>query len=584
MPHIPGLPYLLDIIIFLVVAAIVVPIFHRFKVSPVLGFLLAGVAIGPFGLAVIDGVDDVKVLAEFGVVFLLFLIGLELSFDRLWTMRRLVFGLGSAQVVMTALVIGVIAWGWGNSIQVSIILGACLALSSTAVVMQLLSERGEFTSRLGRTTFGVLLFQDLAVVPILVLVTVLGGDGDGSLLKSLSIAAGKAILAIAAIVIFGRLLLRPLFRLAAGTRIPELFVALTLLAIIGTAVLTGLSGLSMALGAFLAGLLIAETEYRHQVEIDIQPFKGLLLGVFFLSVGMGIDVSAVADQLFWVISSVVGLIILKAFLAAGLCLIFGLTRSLAVQVGLYLGQAGEFAFVIVGLALTFKLIPLPVGQFMMIVVSLTMIVTPFIAYGARRLGAVLIESEAAALLGPQNAGVEEATAGLEGHVIIAGFGRVGQTVAKLLKEQNIPFVALDLDAQRINVCRGQGLPVFYGDARRATVFARIGAAQASAIVLTLDDPAAARQVISNLRRRWPEVAIYARAHDLATAVELNALGADHAVPETVESSLRLAAQLLSGLGFPASAVDGLIDRIRQQEYSPVQSIIEAPEESGPSTT
>jgi monovalent cation:proton antiporter-2 (CPA2) family protein len=566
------------------VAAIVVPVFHRFKMSPVLGFLLAGVVIGPFGLAIIDRAEDVKTLAEFGIIFLLFLIGLELSFDRLWTMRRLVFGLGAAQVVVTGCVIGLIAWAWGNAVQTSIILGACLALSSTAVVIQLLSERGEFSSHFGRSTFGILLFQDLAVVPILVLVTVLGSGGEASLVKSLGFAAGKAVLAIGIIVVLGRLLLRPLFRLVTRTRIPELFVALTLLAVIGTAVLTGLSGLSMALGAFLAGLLIAETEFRHQVEIDIQPFKGLLLGVFFLSVGMGIDITAVADQVFWVAGAVAGLIIIKALIATGLCLIFGLSRSIAIQTGLYLGQAGEFAFVVVGLALTFSLVPIPVGQFMLIVASLSMVVTPLVAYLGRRLGERLATQDAAAQLGPDQAKAEDTATGHASHVIIAGFGRVGQTVAKLLKEQNIPFTALDLDAQRIAACRNQGLPVFYGDARRADVLARVGAAEASSIVITLDEPAAASQAITNFRRQWPEVPIYARARDMAASVTLRELGADHVVPETVESSLQLSTQLLSGLGFPASAVEGLIERIRQQEYTLVRPVIDASEKSESSST
>jgi len=584
LPHVQEIPYLLDIIVFLVISAIVVPIFHRLKASPVLGYLLAGVAVGPYGFAIFDDINQVKVLAEFGIVFLLFLIGLELSFDRLWTMRRLVFGLGSSQVIVTAVVIGLIAWGWGNSPQVSIMLGACLALSSTAVVMQLLSERGEISSHLGRTTFGVLLFQDLAVIPILVLVTVLGTDGDASILKSLGLAAGKAIIAIGIIIIFGRLLLRPLFHLVAGTRIPEVFMAMTLLTIIGTAMLTGLSGLSMALGAFLAGLLIAETEFRHQVEIDIQPFKGLLLGAFFMSVGMAIDFTTVADQIFWVGSAVIGLMVLKALIAVAICLAFGLSRSLAVQSGLYLGQAGEFAFVTIGLAIIYGLMPRPVGQFMLIVAALTMMLTPFVAYIGRELGQRLATTEAVSQLGSDQAASEDTAKNLASHVIIAGFGRVGQTVAKLLKEQNIPFTALDLDAQRIAACRNQGLPVFYGDARRADVLARVGAAEASAIVITLDEPAAASQAITNFRRQWPEVPIYARARDMAASVTLRELGADHVVPETVESSLQLSAQLLSGLGFPASAVDGLIERIRQQEYTLVRPVIDASEKSESSST
>ncbi len=574
-PH--DIPFLNEIIVFLVVAALVVPVFHRIKVSPVLGYLLAGMVIGPFGFAVIDDIKTVRQLAELGIVFLLFLIGLELSFDRLWTMRRTVFGLGGLQVAVTAAVIGLIAWFWGNSPKVSIILGISLALSSTAVVMQLLSERSEVSSRLGRTSFAIVLFQDLAVVPLLVIVTVLGTGEQESLLVSLAIAGGKAAVAIVLIIIFGRLLLRPLFRLVAGTRSPEVFVAMTLLAIIGTAWLTGLSGLSMALGAFLAGLLFAETEYRHQVEIDIQPFKGLLLGLFFISIGMAIDFSAVADKWYWVAASVVGLIVIKALIVGGLCLAFGLPRSLALQTGLYLGQAGEFAFVAIGLSSIFGLIPKPVGQFMFIVTSFSMMITPFIAIMARRLGEYMESADAAARFGHQT----QDSARAENHVIIAGFGRVGQTVAKILEQRNIPYIALDLDPSRIAVCRRQNLPVYYGDARRHEVLARVGADHASAAVITLDQPEAATRTIAQIRDHWPELKIYARARDMGATGELAELGADHVIPETVESSLQLAAQLLNGLGFPSQTVNDIIGKIRSSEYAAFHRVLEAAPDDRP---
>ncbi|MEQ8192926.1 MAG: cation:proton antiporter, partial [Rhodospirillales bacterium] len=377
-----------------------------------------------------------------------------------------------------------------------------------------------------------------------------------------------AMLAVAVIFILGRLLLRPLFKLVAVTRIPELFVAMTLLAIIGTAWLTGLSGLSMALGAFLAGLLIAETEFRHQVEIDIQPFKGLLLGVFFLSVGMGIDFTAVADRAGWVVASVFGLLVIKAVLAGGMCWAFGVPKAIAFQAGLYLSQAGEFAFVTVGLAVTLTLIPAPVGQFMLIVASLTMVVTPLIALLARRLGARLFDTDASFRLGPG-----DDAADLEGHVVIAGFGRVGQTVAKLLDRMKIPYVAIDIDARLIATCRRENRPVFFGDARRAEVLARVGTEHARALVVTLDDAAAASRAIGNIRARWPDLLVYARARDMAASGDLAELGVTQAVPETVEASLQLAGQLLGGLGVPPHTVGDLIGTIRQNEYASVGPVI-----------
>ena len=296
MPHDATSQVMVDLFIFLIAAVVIVPIFHRLRASPILGYLAIGVAIGPHGFGLIDDVESVAGLAELGVVFLLFTIGLELPLRRLWAMRRLVFGMGSAQVMVSALVIGSVAFAWGNSLEAATVLGLCLALSSTAIVVQLLSERGELATPPGHAAFSVLLFQDLAVVPILFLLPVLGGSA-GNFAVDLAVALATATAAVLVIYVVGRRALRPLFRVIAGTRSAELFVATTLLVTLGIATLTNLAGLSMALGAFLAGLLLAETEFRHQVETDIQPFKGLLLGLFFISVGMGVDFAAVADRL-----------------------------------------------------------------------------------------------------------------------------------------------------------------------------------------------------------------------------------------------------------------------------------------------
>ena len=561
--HGPEIPYIKEIVVFLVSAVLVVPLFQRLRVSPILGYLAIGALIGPHGLGVIDDVEGVQRLAELGVVFLLFTVGLELSVERLWAMRRSVFGLGMAQVVVTGIIIGLVAWGWGNSTEAAIVLGACLALSSTAVVMQLLIERGELGSRAGRTCFSILLFQDLAVVPILFAVTVFGQSSEGSVLTDLGVVALKALGAVAAIMIAGRLLLRPLFKLVSGTRSPELFTGMILLAILGTAFGTGVAGLSMALGAFLAGLLLAETEFRHQVETDIAPFKGLLLGLFFISVGMAIDFGQVADKAFWLALSVVGLIVLKAVIAIGLCLLFGVPRGAAVEAGLLLGQAGEFAFVVVGAAVAVGLMPDPVGQFMLIVASLSLVVTPFLAILARRAGAMITSSEASGTLSP---GPEDDEA-LEGHVLIAGYGRVGRTVARLLEVQTVQYVALDINAARVTEARKRGVPAFYGNASRREVLERLGARRAAAIVITLDDPTASAQAVASIRQAWPELKIYVRSRDVQHTTELIAAGATEAVPEAIESSLQLAGQVLQALGTPLDAVNLLLAQVREQEYA-----------------
>ena len=366
--------------VFLVASVLVVPLFQWMRASPVLGYLAVGALIGPFGLAVIDDVEGVTRLAELGVVFLLFTIGLELSFERLLAMRRLIFGLGGLQVLIVGTVIALFVRSWDNTIEASVIVGFSLALSSTAIVTQVLIERGEFATPLGRRAFSILLFQDLAVVPLIMLVTILSGggasEGPWEFARLVGLALLQAVGAIAVILIFGRYALRYLFRVVTWTRSPELFMALTLLAVLSTAWATGQSGLSMALGAFLAGLVLSETEFRPQVEIDIQPFKGLLLGLFFISVGMGLDFSVMADSPYEVFIGVVGLIFVKSALISALTVLFGVTGSQAVRTGFLLGAGGEFAFVVIGGALQGGVIERDIGQYMLIVAGVSLALTP----------------------------------------------------------------------------------------------------------------------------------------------------------------------------------------------------------------
>ncbi len=574
MPHDAAIPFLREIVIFLAIAAILVPLFHRARVSPVLGFLTAGVLIGPNGLGLftadlpwlrfftIDDVASVATIAEFGVVFLLFVIGLEMSFARLWAMRRLVLGMGAAQVGVTALVIGGVAWGWGNAPAAAVLIGASFALSSTAVVLEELIQRAEFPTRAGRATFSVLLFQDLSVVPLLVLVSALGGAAETSFAVSLATGIATAVAAGLALYVLGRVVLRPVFRLASATGAPEFFVAITLLTAIGAAAATAAAGLSLALGAFMAGLLLAETEYRHQIEVDIAPIKGLLMGLFFLSVGMSIDTRAVADLGFWVVASVGGLVAIKTAIAAGLGRAFGLPLPVSVHVGFLLGQGGEFALLVVGMAMGLGVMPADTGQFMLIVVTLSMLVTPALAAIGKRAAGVLERHAEPASLQPDAGELQD----LEGHVVIAGFGRVGMAVAALLNEERIAWVALDRDALRVAEHRARGEPVYYGDGGRAEVLERVRAQRASAIVLTLDDEAAAERAVRRIRERWPRVAVFARSRDRAHAALLEAAGATRTVPELAESSLQMGAAVLVGLGVPGEAVNALVERVRERGY------------------
>ncbi len=567
-----GIPYFKEIAIFLVTSALVVPVCRRLGISPVLGFLGAGALIGPFGFALIDDAEGVGALAELGVVFLLFMIGLELSFERLRAMRRMVFGLGAAQVIVTAVVISAIAYYWGNSPSASIIIGLALSLSSTAIVMQLLVERGEIAQRHGRASFSILLFQDLAVVPILMLVTVLNAPDSQNLGLDMGLAALKAVVAVAIIIVVGRLGLRRLYKAVAGAGSREALLAVSLFVVLVTAVVTQEAGLSAALGAFLAGLLLAETEYRHQVESDIEPFKGLLLGLFFISVGMSLDFAQVAGQAYWLSISLAGLIAIKAAIAGGLCLLFGLPLGASVRSALILSTGGEFAFVIFNVATipvlsgdqaSAAIVEPATAQFMTILASLSMVTTPLLAIAGSRLAPLLSREKQTPGQIPED--LDEA----EGHVIIAGFGRVGQTVARLLDMEKVPYLALDMDAARVADFQKKGESVYFGDATRPEILSKVHPEKAIAVLLTIDDPDGAQRAVEAVRSHWPELPIVARSSDGPHGEDLRRLGANVVVPETLEASLQLGGALLRQSGTSLEAVAALAERIREESYESI---------------
>jgi len=561
-----------EVLVFLFAAGVVVPLVRRLKISPVFGFLLVGIVIGPYGLGrlsddlpwlgyfVISDLEGVRLLAELGVVFLLFMIGLELSLARLWAMRRRVFGLGGSQILITGAAIAAIAWWFGNPLAVAVVLGGSFALSSTAIVMQLLSENRRMGTETGRISFAILLCQDLAVLPVLFLVGVFAAEGDAPVLLAFGQAMGGALVAVAVILALGRLVLRPVFRFVGGTASKEMFLALVLLVIIGTALLTGEFGLSMALGAFLAGLLFSETEYRHAIEVDIEPFKGLLLGLFFVSIGMGIDVVQVADNIVWLLASVVGLYLVKSPIIYLLARLFGEPRSVAVEASLLLGQGGEFAFVVVGMAAGLGLMPTETAQFMLIVAGLTMMTTPPVANAARRLADRIEGREAA----PERR-ASDIPQGLSGHVIIVGYGRIGRLLGELLDSQEVPHIGLDNDARLVARFRTHGAGVFFGDANRADILRLFGIDSAAALVVTMDDTTAADRVVQSARQHWPDLPIYARARDGAHAAILLEHGATHVIPETVEASLQLGEMVLLEVGLPDLAARQIIDARREQE-------------------
>lgn len=565
-----------DMLIVLATAGVVVPIMHRLKVTPVLGYLAAGALLGPKGLGALAATvpvlgaltitDERSIgwIGELGVVFLLFVIGLELSPQRLLNMRRLVFGLGGLQVLTAGLAIGAIAPLFGNSAAASVLIGLSLALSSTAVVLEWLSQHHRLNSTTGRATFSVLLFQDLAVVPILFLVGILGAQDNGSVTLGLLIALAQAGLALVAIFVLGRLFIQPLFRLVAETDSPELFLAATLLISIGTAVATGAAGLSMALGGFVAGLLLAETEYRKAVEATIQPFKGLLLGVFFILIGTRIDFGALIADPFFLIFCAAGVIVLKAALLLPLARLFRVPWPAAVEMSLLLGPCGEFAFIILGLSNAVGILPADVTGLLLAVVALTMAAIPLLAIAGRRI-AGRVEARAPSVIEEQPERQRHASA------LVIGAGRVGQFVSQMLSAQGLPHVLADRDANAVKQARKAGLPVFYGDAKDLLFLKRCGLDAARVLIVTINNHSEINEIVSAVAKARPDLPIVARARDAEHARLLYVQGVTIAVPETMEASLQLSEASLLALGMAAGPVTAAVHEKRDDLRRELQS-------------
>jgi len=560
-----------DALVVLGTAGILVPILSRLGFNPVLGYLAAGALLGPLGLGsliqtfpvlywfTVGDAGDVAGIAELGVVFLLFLIGLELSLHRLLTMRRLVFGLGGLQVLVTTAVLAGVAVYFGRTPSEAIILGASLSLSSTAIVLELLSKHERLKTNLGRSSFAVLLAQDLSVIPLLIFISLLAAGPRGSVLGSLGNALVQAAIALAVIVVFGRVLLRPLFRLVASTRSRELFIATALFVIIAAGVIANRAGLSMALGGFVAGLLLAETEYRKAIEATIEPFKGLLLGIFFFTVGMDIDVRELLLEPGLLAVAVLGLIGVKSLLLTGLAKLFRLSWPVAVEMGLLLGAGGEFAFVSIAMASNLRLINPATATFALAVTSATMALIPLLSYAGRRFASRL---RAAGAREPLELSARPSAG--EKHAIVVGYGRIGKVVCALLREHGIPYIAADFDASTVTRDRRDGHDVYYGDAADPKFLEICGLASASGVIITINADDLIDAVVEHVRAVRPDVLIVSRARDANHARHLYRLGATDAVPEAIEASLQLSEAALVGLGVPAGPVIASIHEKRDE--------------------
>ena len=549
-----------DALLVLGTAGVVVPLLHRYGVSTVLAFLLTGAFLSPGGLGALTGyipslswltITDPERLAKFaewGVVFLLFLIGLELSFERLSTMRRLVFGLGGSQVLVSAALIGLIAYGLGQRPATAIVIGAALCLSSTAIVIELLASQKRLSTSVGRTSFSILLFQDLAVVPILLLLSILEPDSKVPLVVGIATALVQATAALLIIVGVGRFLLQPLFRLVAQTGNDDLFIAATMFVAVGTSFVTAAAGLSMALGAFVAGLLLAETEYRRAVQTTIEPIKSLLLGVFFFSIGSSLDLKSLFSDPFDILATTGGLIVLQVGVIYGLARLFGVARPASIETATLLAPCGEFAFVILTVALGYGLIERELTVVLLTSVSLTMALIPATAkFGrwlARRNTPPAAVDPALALM-PSDTNVK---------ALVVGYGRVGQLIGEMLAQHNVSYIAVDREPRLVANARRDGKPVYFGDVRQLDFLRNCGLDTAKAAILTIRTQSEIDAIVQALRTSYPKLVIVARAKDANHARHLYEIGVTDAVPETIEASLQLSEAALVGLGIPTGLV------------------------------
>ena len=543
-------------IIYLLAAIISVPISKRLGFGSVLGYLCAGILIGPFGFRFIHEADHILHFAELGVVFLLFIIGLELKPARLWVMRKMVFGLGTAQVLVSAAVIALLAWLYGMDTGTAVVIGLILALSSTAFVLQMLAEKKQLSSQYGRAAFSILLFQDLAVIPLIAILPLLGASAgvDGGFdLTGFGIMIGT----LALLIVGGHLLLKPVLYIVAAAGIPELFTATALLVVIGSALLMEFAGMSKVLGAFIAGMLLADSEYRHQLEADIVPFKGLLLGLFFIAVGMSVNINLLLEVPGRIMLFVAGLMVSKALVLIPLARMFGMCdRRNAFSLAAVMSQGGEFAFVLFAVAARERLVPAGLIDELILAVAVSMLLTPFVYLLNERFASKLDKPEP-----PRFDDIPE-----EQHeVIIAGFGRVGQIVGRMLQSINKPFTALEIDSSQVDIVRRYGNSVHFGDAARPEVLRAAGADKARILVLATADMETSLHIAETAKRQFPNLAIIARAHNRRHAHKLMDIGVDRIFRDTLLSSLAMGESVLEKMGLGDRDVRHVSDTFREAD-------------------
>ncbi|MDG2395175.1 monovalent cation:proton antiporter family protein [Candidatus Thioglobus sp.] len=559
---------LIPIVLLLAIAVVIVALSRRLHFPPILGYIIVGIIVGPNGFGLIDKEENIELLAEFGIVFLLFAIGLEFSLTQMISMRRQVFGLGTAQVATTALLVYIVGYLAGLDTNTNIVVAGAFALSSTAIVIKQLTEQSEIHSRHGRSALGVLIFQDIIAIPLLILIPALAltNAAENTLSATLAIAFVKGVFVVIIMHLIGKYLLKPLFHEVACAKSQELFTLTVLTVALGAAAFTEQMGLSMTLGAFLAGMMLSETEYRHQIESDIRPFQDILLGLFFVTVGMLISLEVLQQHLWFIVAITIGIVLLKGVVLYVIARLFKKDGGVALRIALSLSQVGEFGLVLITLAFTYKLLPLEIGNILLTSAVLSMSMAPFLVKFNGQIAKKWHKSSYAFSHNEIEHSISANSEHLNQHVILCGFGRVGQTVSRFLTKSNKPFVALDMDIKRVREAYDAGESVYYGDAAKETILRAASLNKAKIVIVTFSDFHASIKILKNIRHINKYIPILVRTPDDAHVNELIEAGASEVIPDTFEASIMLASHLMLMIGEPPRKVLREIRGIRKNRY------------------
>jgi CPA2 family monovalent cation:H+ antiporter-2 len=548
--------YLRDILILLLTSVGIVIMFKQIGLSPVLGYLVAGTLIGPFGFGILESEENTKSIAELGIVFLLFAIGLELTFDRLKSMKKYVLGFGSLQVVLTSLIIGYVAHLLGMPLDLAVIIGGTLSLSSTAIVLQVINEHREQSTRVGKLSFSVLLLQDLVVIPMLVLLPLLSNQ-ELNVGKAITGAIINAVIALTIIFVFGRLLLRPIFRIVVNAKSDVLFLSTTLIVVLGSAFISSKLGLSFALGAFVAGLMVAETEYKYRVESEILSLKSLLMGLFFMTIGMSFEFDLLIEKLPIILALALGLIVCKTLIIVVLCRLFKFPLAPSIHSGLLLSQGGEFAFVVFIMATEHHLMKPDIAQLLMTVVTVTMAFTPLLAGIGRKIkGQLYIKSVL------RDNKIKREIGDISHHVVVIGFGKVGRIVANLLHKRDVNYIILDNNHRIVRIEKTNGYNIYYGDAMNLDILKYISIEKAESVIVTMDDEFACIKITRFIHENFPHLSVITKSETLNSAERFKKVGASMVVSKNLETGLQLGKAALSSVGIRNSEIDIALEAFR----------------------